>query len=170
MNKITNDEEFINYGGINGIGDKAIDTESDEFKTIQSMIIAHSKKQSPEQRLKTEILAIKLEMINYLEEKEVTQIFTVGYFIKELLNLLKIKNKTFAEYVSLSKTNLSAIINGKRKINFDLAFKFESIFKIEHSLWLNIESKNESIELKKQHGYKYNKFCLSDLLEKEKAS
>lgn len=170
MSKIINEEHFANYGGINGVGNKSIDTESEEFKALQAVIIAHSKKQTPEQRLKVELYAIKLQMINYLEEEQKEQILTVGFFLKELLTLLKIKNNVFADYIGLSNTNLSAIINDKRKINFDLALKFGNIFKIDSILWINIQNLNEVQEIKKQSGNNYTHYCLADLLEKEKVS
>ncbi len=56
-----------------------------------------------------------------------------------------LKNKTLARYLDLKEPDLSAVLNGKRRINIDLALKLEQYFGIEAEIWLSIQLKNEVI-------------------------
>jgi len=75
--------------------------------------------------------------------------------------------KTFAEYIDYQESNLSAIFKGRRKINPDLAIKLGEIFHLDPAIWLQIQNKNELIEILNQDKEKYEKYKLEDLLMKE---
>ena len=62
--------------------------------------------------------------------------------------------------------NLSALFKGKRKINPDLALKLGEIFRVDPTLWINIQSKNELLGVDKQRRMDYQKYRLEDLLKK----
>jgi len=104
-------------------------------------------------------------MQSYLESSDIDTI-DAGWFLKEFLNQLDIKKKSFAEYLGLQESNLSALFKGKRKINIDLAIKLGTIFKIDPILWIHIQSKNELIRLHHEKRKEYKKYKLSDLLKK----
>ncbi len=156
--------EIINEEGINGTGTGFIDTESEDFKMLQKAILEYSNKLTPQQKLENHLISLRLQMEDYLEQKEPKQVLNVGYFLGEILHELKIKNNKFAQYIGLTKTNLSALIHGKRKLNSDLALKFGHIFKINPDIWLNIENKNELLQIKKENKLKYKKYKLEDLI------
>ncbi|MFN8578282.1 MAG: helix-turn-helix domain-containing protein [Candidatus Sericytochromatia bacterium] len=157
-------KEIINVEGINGNPEGFIDTESEDFKLLQKAILEESNKQTPEQKRNIFLIGIRLTMEEYLESKEIKKIIPAGVFLKEILDEFNIKNNYFAEYIGLTKTNLSALIHGKRKINSELAHKLEAIFNIKLELWLGIEHKNYLIEVKKEPKKKYQKYKVNDLI------
>ena len=151
--------------GINGLGVGIVNTNSKEFKELQRIIIAKSQKQSKKKILENKLLSLRFQMESYLinEDKMITE---VGWFLKEFLRELKIKNKIFAEYIGFQESNLSALFTGKRKINIDLALKLGKIFRMEPTLWIHIQSKNELIRLEKENKKEYQGYNIDDLLRK----
>lgn len=150
--------------GINGLGQGVVNTNSDEFLFLERVIKAKSEKQSIKQKIGNKIFSIKLQMLRYLNSDS-TEIKEAGYFLKQLVLSLEIKNKNFADYIGLKESNLSALYNGSRKINIDLALKLSRIFKIEATVWLNIQNKNEVILSKKLNNKVYKNYNMEDLLK-----
>ena len=160
MKKLKNIED-----GINGLGIGVVNTNSKEFKELQRIIKEKANKLSKNQIQQNKLLSLRFQMQSYLESSD-KDIIEVGSFLKEFLNQLDIKKKTFAEYLGLQESNLSALFKGKRKINIDLAIKLGTIFRIDPILWIHIQSKNELIKLHKENRKEYQKYKLSDLLKK----
>ena len=151
--------------GINGLGVGIINTNSKEFKELQKIISHQSKKQSKKKILDNKLLSLRFKMESYLDNSD-KSIVEVGWFLKEFLRELNIKNKTFAEYINFQESNLSALFTGKRKINIDLALKLGKIFRVAPTLWIHIQSKNELIRLEKENKREYQKYNIDDLLKK----
>jgi len=151
--------------GINGLGIGVVNTNSKEFKALQKIITAKSKKQSNKRLLENKLLSLRFQMESYLDKKD-KSIIEVGWFLKEFLKELNIKNKTFAEYIGLQDSNLSALFAGKRKINTDLALKLGKIFRVNPTLWIHIQSKNEITRLEKENKKEYQRYNIDDLLKK----
>lgn len=149
--------------GVNGSGNGIINVNSEEFKSLQSKIKEHFKKQSKKQLLDNDLLSLRFQMESYLE-KDNDVIIEVGWFLKKFINALGIKNKLFAEYLGFKESNLSALFKGKRKINIDLALKLGAIFNIDPSLWIHIQSKNELIRMEEENKNEYRKYNIDDLL------
>jgi plasmid maintenance system antidote protein VapI len=63
-------------------------------------------------------------------------------------------------------SNLSAVLNGKRKITIDLAVKLGQIFQVHSSLWLLIQSKNDLLAFEEATKEPYQHLRLEDLLDK----
>ena len=141
-------KKFYNEGGINGIGDRPVDTTSEDFQVLKEKIAAIVAKRSPEELLRNRVLGLRFRMMSYLENKNPDLIVSSGTFLKELVQLTGIKSKDFANYINYEATNLSSIYNGRRKISIDLALKLEQIFKSPAPLWLRIQSKNEMLQVK----------------------
>ncbi len=158
-------KETINEGGINGLGIGVVNTNAEEFKELQRIILAQSKKQTKKQILENKLLSLRFQMESYLE-KQTDPIVEVGWFLKEFLKELKIKNKVFAEYIEFQESNLSALFKGNRKINTDLALKLGKIFRVDPTLWINIQSKNELIRMREKNNKEYQKYNIEDLLKK----
>ena len=163
MTKITKE---INPGGINGTGTGIVNTNSQDYKGLQKAILEHAKKQTPQDRMKYELISLQFQMESYLSKKEPSSIIRVGEFLKKHLKAIKIKHKEFASYIELEESNLSAIIKGRRKINIDLAFKLGQVFGLDPNIWLLIQSKNELLGIDNQKKLAYQKFRLDDLLKK----
>lgn len=151
--------------GINGSGTGVVNTNSKDFKELQRIIVQKSKQQSENKILENKLLSLRFQMESYLEKKDHT-IVEVGWFLKEFLKGLNIKNKTFAKYIGFQESNLSALFAGKRKINVDLALKLGKFFRVEPTLWIHIQLKNELIRLVKENEQKYQQYNINDLLKK----
>ena len=132
-------EEFVNKGGIIGSEDAKI--EQRELKKIKAIIRVHASEQDEAQQLATKVFAIKLRMEVSLEFDTIRTSIHPGFFIKELINAYQIKNVDFARYLGYNDNNLSAIYSGKRKVNFELAYKLSQIFEIKPEIWLFLQLK-----------------------------
>ncbi|RMG26524.1 MAG: hypothetical protein D6730_08925 [Bacteroidetes bacterium] len=159
------EQEIRNPGGVNGLGEGLINTNSRDFLALQSMIQQISSDMSEEERLKNECLSIRFQMESYLNDAR-AQITHAGYFIEQFLKAIKVKKKDFAKYIGYEESNLSALLKGRRKINPDLALKFGHIFKINPLIWLSIENKNELIKALEQNKENYQAYKLKDLMRK----
>ena len=157
--------KIINEEGINGLGIGVVNTNSEEFKELQRLIIAKSKKQSKKKILENKLLSLRFQMESYLD-KQNSEIVEVGWFLKEFLKELGIKNKVFAEYIEFQESNLSALFKGNRKINTDLALKLGKIFRVDPTLWIHIQSKNELLRMGEENKKEYQKYNINDLLKK----
>ena len=155
----------LNEDGINGLGEPLVNTNSSEFKELQDVISKRSLNQSKSKVIENKLLSLRFTMENYLHNNDNSYV-EVGWFLKELLRSLEIKNKTFAEYIDFKESNLSALFSGKRKVNFDLALKLGKIFRIDPALWIHIQSKNELIKLKKELRNAYKDYNIKDLIKK----
>lgn len=151
--------------GINGLGIGIVNTNSAEFKALQQMIQEKAQLQSPKEVLENKLLGLRFQMQDYLNESQVERI-EVGWFLKKFLRELNIKNKTFAAYIGIQESNLSALFAGKRKINPDLALKLGEIFRVAPRLWIDIQSKNELMQLVAEDRVAYQKYNIDDLLKK----
>ena len=158
-------KKIIKEEGIQGLGVGVVNTNSKEFKYLQKKIIEESKKQSKKQILENHLLSLRFQMESYLrgDSKDIKE---VGSFLKEYVQILGIKKKKFAEYIGYKESNLSALYNGNRKINIDLALKLGKIFKVDPTLWIHIQSKNELRKMKEENEKEYRKYSIDDLLKK----
>lgn len=158
-------DQYINAGGINGLGEGLINTNSKDFLALKSLIKTISANQSQENIVENEFLAIRFQMESYLNEP-VQEIIQAGEFIERLLKVVNIKKKTFATYIGYEETNLSALLKGRRKINPDLAIKLGKIFRMNPAIWLHIESKNDLMKALKGKEDIYQHYNLIDLMKK----
>lgn len=159
-------EKEINAGGINGLGEALVNTNSRDFIELKSMIKKLSSSQSEEERIENGFLSIRFQMESYLNNPS-GQIIPAGVFLEKFLEVISVKKKDFAKYIDVEESNLSALLKGRRKINADLARKLGEIFKVDPSIWLFIESRNElAIHEVKEKEEPYGKYSLDDLLKK----
>lgn len=157
-------KEDIIDEGIIGNPSGFIETKSDDFKMLQQAILKDASKQTPQQKIEIFLFGLKLHIEDYLQDNKPKNILSVGYFLKQIIDEMNIKNNMFAEYIDLTKTNLSALIHGRRKLNAELAYKLEAIFNISAELWIGIEYKNDLLKLRKEAKNKYKKYKLQDLI------
>jgi len=151
--------------GLNGIGVASIDTNSKDFSELKNIISQESNAQSEKDLIENKLLGLRFQMENYLND-QAADIIEVGWFLKECLKELNVKNKFFAQYIGFQESNLSALFKGKRKINIDLAIKLGKIFRVEPTLWIHIQSKNELKRLEKENSNEYQHYNIDDLLKK----
>jgi plasmid maintenance system antidote protein VapI len=160
-----NTERIINEGGVNGSGLGLVNTNSNDFKELKSVMQNAFHVQTETLKIENGLLALRFRMEEYLSQKEVKEIISVGVFLRLFVTLLNVKNKDLANYINYKESNLSALLRGNRKINIDLAIKFGNIFRIDPLIWLHIQTKNELIKAKNDELGEYKKYKLEDLLK-----
>jgi len=157
-------ENIVNEGGILGFQNPSEKISGEEFQLIKKEIDKLVAKQTPEQKLKNKLIALRYKMEDYLEKNNPENVIEIGQFIEELLKALETKSKTFAEFLDVSKYDLSKIINGRKKLNNDLAIKLGYAFNVKPYLWIAIQNKNEQIYMEKVDINKYKKYKVENFL------
>jgi addiction module HigA family antidote len=160
-----NKKQDINAGGINGLGEGLINTNSGDFLELKAMIKKAANTQSEREKIENGFLSIRFQMESYLND-DTNELILPGTFIEKFLEVINIKKKVFAAYVNYEVSNLSALLKGRRKINSDLAIKLGKIFKTNPAIWLHLESKNDLIKEIQGREEEYKQFNLTDLLKK----
>lgn len=147
------------------IGDESgVDINSKGYKALHAAILSKINVQTIEESRNIELNAIKFKMINYLEDESVDLVL-LGSFIKECLKVLHIKQKVFATYIDWNAGNLTKLLNGTRKVNYELAMILGNTFNVDPSLWLRIQDKNELVQLRKVNASKFKGYSLRRLYE-----
>ena len=146
-----------------GVLTKRMDIGSKEFDEFQAIVLNKSKAKSEKQKRKIELMALKIRMEDYLKSED-NEIVLPGEFIKACLEISRVRQNKFAEYIGLKPSNLSKLIGGERPINHEIAIILGKIFNVEAMLWLNIQSKNELIKMKQSNKKKFAKYSLDRLI------
>lgn len=133
---------------------------------VQTFIKEHYDQTDPLEKLENRLFAIKLEMQDYLQNEAISEIKTVGKFIQEAITafkeLLSISKKALAEHWETTTANLSKYINKERGLNVELALKIASTLDIPAQLLLDIQIKNQLLELSNKKDYE-KEFSLEEL-------
>lgn len=154
----------INVGGINGLGESLINTNSSDFRILKEMIKERFESQDAESKIENNLLSVRFQMETYLNDPITPdEIKVPGLFVEKLLAAVSVNKKQLAEYIDYEYTNLISLLKGRRKINSDLAIKLGQIFKIDPVIWLHIENKNELV---KEMSKAKNNLSLRGLLNK----
>lgn len=157
MTSRKNDDGLVgNPGGV--------DSRSEGFQKLKMAIRERSGALKPEEKRQIELRAVRYRMQEYLQESSQAAIPT-GYFIKECLQATGVQLKSFAFYINSNSGNVSKIINGSRKINPETAIILGNTFDTEPELWLQIQDKNEIIELKRINKSHFRRYSLDKLIE-----
>lgn len=134
----------------------------DEMAKLKAFVKNRSNKISPDRRLKNEMLSIKYQMENYVNDESIKKITPLDDFLNDYLKILNITLKKFAQAIDTTDANLKKYISssGERKFNTDLALKFASFFHTTPELWLRVNIKNELLSLSKEkkQATKYRKY------------
>ena len=88
----------INLGGINGLGEGLINTNSNEFLALQAAIKRMASGQSEEEQLENAFLSIRFRMESYLSSAT-DELIPAGSFIEQFLEVIQVKKKDFASYI-----------------------------------------------------------------------
>jgi len=146
-----------------GVLTNRMDIGSKEFDEFQAIVLNKSKAQSEKQKRKIELMALKFRMEDYLKSED-TDIVLPGEFLKTCLEITRVRQKKFAEYIGLKPSNLSKIIGGERPINHEMAIILGKIFNVEPMLWLNVQAKNELMKMAQSNKNKYVRYSLERLV------
>lgn len=78
------------------------------------------------------------------------KIYHPGVFIKDDLEALNMTSKEFSVRTNISERTLSALINGKGNITFDIATKLANYFHQSPETWMNLQIMYDQYRFKKQ--------------------
>lgn len=139
-----------------------------ELANVQDFIKGHQAKRTPEQKLKTQMLAVKYQMEDYINDARINDknMISLETFIDMYLEALNITFKKFAHSLDSTDANLKKYLAGDRKFSTDLAFKFASFFHTSPGLWMGVYTKNELLALEKEKKQlsKYKKYDYEKVL------
>jgi hypothetical protein len=68
--KSKNMSKIINKGGINGIGEQTVNTQSKDFKALKNSRNAIAQQRSREELLNNQLLGLRFRMMSYLENSD----------------------------------------------------------------------------------------------------
>ena len=157
-------QELTEFDVIVGFGHTHVNQNTAEFKALKAAIIKASQEVPAPRRIRNHLYSQKLKMEDYLKKENPPEIIEVGTFLRRSIEALNITKAAFAAYIGYKDSNLSAVMNGTRKVSKDLALKLGSIFYVSAAVWLQIQSKNELLAIMKEDREKYAKYQLADLL------
>lgn len=117
-----------------------------EFGTIRRKMVGAM---SDQQRFLSAILQLKFQMEDYLKSKQLSRKDGFGYFLKEYINRLQLKNKDFATQIGIEPAELSQFLHSHRKPNEKILVRLEihANKHIDALLWYKIIEKDKEYEL-----------------------
>lgn len=80
---------------------------------------------SDQARLTLKLMQLKFQIEDYLKIDIFNPKFTFSYFLKEYVDVLNKKRKTFAQEISIDETELSQLINKHRQPNDSIIIRLE---------------------------------------------
>jgi plasmid maintenance system antidote protein VapI len=98
---------------------------------------------SDKQRVYAGLLGLKYQIEDYLQIGKYGEQFSFGMFLKKYLDILGLKQKDFANEISLHPSKLNQIISGKVNLNTALVYRLErhSGGLIPATYWWNLHAK-----------------------------
>lgn len=151
QNKTNINSEIVYPGTYFDKDQKAI---LEDFKIVRKAI---SNKQRPKDILLTQLLQLKFFIEDYIHNYNGDQQAVLntqetlffGGFLKEYIQRIEKKNKEFAEEIDVKATELSLIINKRRKPTDKIIYRLEihsnNLFPAK--LWFRVLEKDREIEL-----------------------
>lgn len=108
------------------------------------------KEMTGDDRLSLNVLQLKFQLEDYIQNKEFSPELTFGYFLKQYVDLLHVKRKQFADEISIDETLLSQFINQHRTPPEYIAIRLElhSNNSIPATYWFKLVEKQREHELK----------------------
>lgn len=107
------------------------------------------KEMTKDDRLSLNVLQLKFQLEDYIQNKEFNPGLTFGHFLKKYVDLLNIKRKMFADEISIDETLLSQFINQHRMPPEYMAIRLEihSNNSIPATYWFKLVEKQREHEL-----------------------
>ncbi|HTE27714.1 hypothetical protein [Flavitalea sp.] len=101
-------------------------------------------------RLSLQLFQLKFQLEDYFQNKEFNPDLTFGHFLKQYVDLLRVKRKEFADEISIDETLLSQFINMHRMPPEYVAVRLEihSNNAIPATYWFKLVQKQREHELK----------------------
>jgi addiction module HigA family antidote len=136
---------------------------------LKKFILSSSEIQSRERMIKNELLSIRFQMEDYIENEKSDQPKMIQDFVKLYLNALRITQKRLAGLFEMESSNLHKYLVGDRKLNSDMILKLSAFTHTSPELWLRLQVKNELIGInrEKKNNKEYSKYDYENLLVAE---
>lgn len=105
--------------------------------------------QSKEEKLIVDLLQFKFMMEDYINSGKYNEEMKLGYFLREYIHKLDLKQKDFAEDIGIKPVELSHYLSGRRKPNEELMIRLEihSNKNIPAIYWYKILEKENEYEI-----------------------
>lgn len=161
MKKNKIDKEFDELIGNPNYEYKLTKEEHDQVREYRENLY---NKRSREDKIKDVLLGFRFSLEDYAETENPKKIIELGDFLYELLGQIKVRKGAFAEYIEISPRNINKYFNGERKFTMEHLLKLEKLFNVHAETLLEIQVKNELIQIKQSHKGAYDKYKLEDLL------
>lgn len=124
----------------------------DKLDHLRDAILIESEKQSPERKLRNELLAINYRLEDYIADERPETELRILDFVKMYLQALNLTQKDLAAAFGMKDPNLYKYLVGERKLNPDLVLKLSAFSHTKPELWYYLQIKNELLALKKEQG------------------
>jgi len=123
----------------------------EEFRKYRKKV---SDKQSEKTKLISELLQLKFLIEDHIKSDIFNKDYYFGYFLKEYITRLEKKNNQFADEIDVKPTELSQVINQRRKPTEKLIFRLEihSNKNFPALMWFRLLEKDRAYELKHNRG------------------
>ena len=135
----------------------------DKQNELKQFIFLHSEKQTKERKLTNQLLSIQYQIEDYIRDEN-EEILKLLDFVKMYLKTLDITQKKLAELFEMKDSNLYKYLIGERKLNPKLILKLSHFSHTKPEYWIQIQVKNELIELKKENTDCYEKYDYRNLI------
>lgn len=161
MKKDKVDMEFDDIIGDPNYKHQLTKEEQNQFRQYRQSLYD---KRSKEDKIDDILTGFRFSLEDYAETENPKKIIELGDFLYELLDRLKVRKGAFAEYIEISPRNINKYFNGERKFTMEHLLKLEKLFNVHAETLLEIQVKNELIQMKQAHKGEYDKYKLEDLL------
>ena len=138
----------------------------DKRASLKEFLVVQSQKQSEEQKLRNDLLAIQYQIEDYIESENLTDRLRILDFVKLYLKTFKVSQKKLADLFEMKDSNLHKYLVGERKLNTSIVLKLSSFSHLDPEYWLRVEVKNELFEItkEKERSNDYKKYDYRNLL------
>jgi addiction module HigA family antidote len=136
---------------------------------LKKFIRSQSEKQSQERKIKNDLLSIRFQMEDYIENGNPDQPKTIRDFVKMYLKALKISQIKLARLFEMESSNLHKYLVGDRRLNSNMILKLSTFTHTSPELWLRLQVKNDLIEInrEKEKVREYRKYDYENLVVAE---
>lgn len=124
----------------------------EKLDQLRDAILTESEKQSPERKLRNELLAINYRLEDYIADEWPPSEMRILDFVKLYLQAMRLTHKELANAFGMKDPNLYKYLTGERKLNLDLVLKLSAFTHTKPEIWYYLEVKNELLALKQQQG------------------
>lgn len=136
---------------------------------LKKFILSQSEKQSQERKIKNELLSIRFQIEDYIENGKPDQPKMIQDFVKMYLKALQISQLRLARLFEMESSNLHKYLVGDRRLNSNMILKLSTFTHTTPELWLRLQVKNDLIEInrEKEKVKEYRKYDYENLLVAE---